>query len=289
MSIHTIKTADESGDELPEGLHKLVQIPKSAGAGVFWIGKYPVTNVQYARFLKADDFADQEFWEGFPSFDKECQPTPKDWGEEGWKWLKMELKDKTLSPDGKRVFPRYWEDTEFGISRPTAPVVAVCWYEANAYSKWLQRHWVELEEAQENQQLEAGSLSIRLPTEIEWVAAAGGDKPHERYPWDKQGEVTQDIADITRRANIEESRIGHTTPVDAYPLGVSPHGVWDLSGNMWEWQANCRSRLFKGLTLRGGSWRSLHKLAHLSARIGNSPGSRVDGYGFRVFVLPSRF
>ncbi|WP_405651677.1 SUMF1/EgtB/PvdO family nonheme iron enzyme [Streptomyces sp. NBC_00019] len=28
---------------------------------------------------------------------------------------------------------------------------------------------------------------------------------------------------------------GYTTPVTAYPGGVSPDGVWDLCGNCWEW------------------------------------------------------
>ena len=36
----------------------------------FWIGKYTVTNLQYARFVQADDFADPELWRGFPKFDE---------------------------------------------------------------------------------------------------------------------------------------------------------------------------------------------------------------------------
>ena len=53
----------------------------------FWIGKYTVTNLQYARFVQADDFADPELWRGFPKFDERSRAMKEDWGEAGWEWL----------------------------------------------------------------------------------------------------------------------------------------------------------------------------------------------------------
>ncbi len=137
------------------------------------IGMFPVTNAQYARFLQAPDFADPDLWRNFPKFDEHGRPMDDDWGDAGLQWLNRRSQDKN-----GMVYPRYWHDPRLGIARPSAPVVGVSWYEANAYCRWLARHWDELEEARANPELSStvhgpSSLIVRLPTEAEWLAAAG--------------------------------------------------------------------------------------------------------------------
>jgi formylglycine-generating enzyme required for sulfatase activity len=266
-------------------LHSFVKI-NVLGQKPFWIGKYPVTNAQYARFLQADDFANPQFWLGFPKFDENCRPVGN-WGEEGLNWLREKLKDyEFFPPEMWKVEPESWQDENFGISQPNNPVVGVNFYEANAYCKWLTAHWRELPEA-------ASLLAIdlppfRLPLETEWVAAAGGDKPASRYPWDLPGKATADVREIVKRSNVSESEIGTTTPVNRYPMGKSPHGVMDMAGNIWEWQANYFDRQQILLALRGGSWSDGRGLARVSGRAWFSP---IDGsffIGFRVVVaLPT--
>ena len=61
-------------------------------------------------------------------------------GDEGWNWMHSNL--------GNVLLPRDWDSVRLGTGRKAAPVVSITWYEANAYCKWLLRHWDELEEGQ---------------------------------------------------------------------------------------------------------------------------------------------
>jgi formylglycine-generating enzyme required for sulfatase activity len=293
LPILTLASAADSLDKfgyLPENLHTFVPIP-DAQSPKFHIGRYPVTNAQYQRFLEADDFAQKEYWVDFPKFSAPDEDTGEikpmgNWGEDGWEWLQDTLQDEDASPDGKVVLPCYWNEPRFGIVRKGNPVVGVIWYEANAYCKWLLVHWDELPEAEQNIGLKP--TLIRLPTEQEWALAAGGEEPSGRYPWDEKGQATEEKKEILRRANVDESGIGCTTPVAMYPLGVSPHGVWDMGGNIWEWQANYYSDDHRRLALRGSAfYNSNHDLAHAASRVRDLP-YRNRANGFRV-VLAAHF
>ncbi len=68
--------ATESAEEEPD-LHSFIQIPAQGESKVsypFWIGKYPVTNSQYERFLNASDFSSLVYWLDFLKFDENCKP-----------------------------------------------------------------------------------------------------------------------------------------------------------------------------------------------------------------------
>ena len=196
----------------------------------FYIDKYEVTNAQYAKFL--------EYIDTHGDAAVRCRNAP-------------EIVEYT---------PRYWDDEN--LSAPNLPVVGVDWYCAYAFARW------------------AGK---RLPTEFEWEKAARGPcdenadpKQTLRYPWGNE----EPDADGEHRANY--SKNGHkkpgadldgyarTAPVDAFPNGVSPYGVYNLSGNANEWTdtfwdpvyyANMPKRNPRGptngeyRTVRGGSWK----------------------------------
>ena len=254
----------------PSDLHDFVAVPGMDA----WIARYPVTNAQYARFLSAPDFAAERYWSGLPRIGE--PPAYADlggWGDEARRWLQANWDEV------KKVYPRFWRDPRFGRARPAAPVVGISWWEANAYTRWLLAHWQELEEGQAR----PAPRLIRLPTEAEWAAAAGGGRA---IPWSRPNDPLDTIEDILRRANIYESRIGRTTPVWMYPLGQSPCGVWDLAGNVWEWQANFYDQSRKMLALRGGSWNYGGSGVRASNRVRYFPSIQGYNTGFRCAFSP---
>lgn len=260
-------------------LYKFIQIPKDKEVPyTFYIGKYPVTNAQYERFLNAPDFANPVYWLEFSVFDKKFKRIG-DNGQEGITWLYEELKKS----NSKVLLPRYWEDENFGKSNPNHPVVGISWYEANAYCEWLFQNWNTLLESKTN--ISIKPQSIRLPLEIEWQKTAGGIVPNRRYAWDESEKQTTSLKEILHRANVRESLIGHTTSVDAYPLGQSPYGVMDMSGNVWEWQANSQNIKGNWLGLRGGSWRNAASDSLVTVHDYYPPNYENIIIGFRVAIL----
>ncbi|WKZ49272.1 MAG: SUMF1/EgtB/PvdO family nonheme iron enzyme [Anaerolineales bacterium] len=277
-------TLDELGYAVPD-LHTFIAIPKSPITNYeFLISKYPVTNEQYERFLKRENFANRNYWVDFQKYDENsAEMKNQTWGEEAWNWLQKALKSEGYESQNDVLLPRYWRDPRFGIARRNAPVVGITWYEASAYCKWLLENWENLEEGKQGL---AKPEIIRLPLDTEWAEAAGGENPKERYPWDQKGATTK-TEEIVRRANVSQSGINRTTPVWMCPQGESTKGVMDMSGNVWEWQANFGDKQNRYPGLRGGSWYDYEGDARVAFRFYNLPYLRDDHFGFRVALLPS--
>ncbi len=263
-------------------LYRFIKIEPQKDSKVtypFWIGKYPVTNAQYERFLKSPDFKNPVYWLEFSKFDNNWNLIGN-WGRAGLDWLQTKYKSNS-----KKRYLESRKYKEFAKLNPENPVVGITWYEANAYCEWLFQRWIFLEEGRAN--IEINTKVIRLPLESEWVMAAGGDQPDIRYPWDEPGKSTASLKEILQRANTSESQIGHTTPVNKYHHGQSPFGVMDMAGNVWEWQANCGDRRNSMIALRGGSWHTSLKSAYVSCHDQYLPDGELGiGIGFRVMCIP---
>jgi toxoflavin biosynthesis protein ToxD len=115
-------------------------------------------------------------------------------------------------------------DWKSQLERLDHPVVCVTWEDAMDYVGWLAK---------------LTSEPWRLPSEAEWEKAARWDSSTctaRVYPWG-------DVFDETR-CNVSVSAgvdLGTTNPVGTYLSGVSPYGVHDMTGNVWEWTSSLYS------------------------------------------------
>ena len=130
----------------------------------------------------------------------------------------------------------------------------------------------------------------RLPTDDEWLAAAGGERPR-RYPWGDTGAVCRRAAWGLATGPCGEAATG-TDTVGSHPDGITPLGVHDLAGNVAEWvEAPCPDpTLGCPRIVRGGSWKSTlaTELRTWLSREAAAPGGDVEDatIGFRCAYAP---
>ena len=256
----------------------------------FCIARTPVTNGEFCAFVEDGGYRNVKFWSA-----------------DGWEWLERggapqlersfaKFFNKSLNepteikafaerlehpvywrrnPDGswqERIFDRY------DVLRENYPVVHVSWFEAEAYCNWAGR---------------------RLPTEVEWEAAASGEpaegnhslsRRRRHFPWGDQP-PKQDSANLDWRA-------GGTVDVNAHAAGDSAFGCRQMVGNVWEWTAD-DFLPYPGFTtdpykeyskpwfgthkvLRGGCWATSSLLIRNTWRNFYTPDRRDVWAGFRT-------
>lgn len=147
-----------------------------------------------------------------------------------------------------------WRNGTFPPAKDEHPVVLVNHRDAEAYCAWV------------------GNIAkqpTRLPTEAEWEKAARGTDARI-FPWGNEW-----------RSNALNSgdRFGSTTPVNQFPNGKSPYGLYDMAGNVFEWTASKWDDT--KMVVKGCSWDDLPGTCRAAMRHGRPFQSKHILIGFR--------
>ena len=204
--------------------------PQTILSATFFIGKYPVTNEEYAVFMEEGGYREAGLWSA-----------------DGWSW-----KERLGWTE-----PRRWRDPDYnGPGKERYPACALSWYEADAFCRWLaqrtgrryrlptEREWEKAARGEDGRIFPWGDEWN--PKACNWLADTDGD----------------------RLPNMEEDRYIRTAPVDAYEAGKSPYGCYEMAGNVLEWCADAWSgepssrhagevRVFRGGCFLSGEPRQL--------------------------------
>jgi formylglycine-generating enzyme required for sulfatase activity/DNA-binding SARP family transcriptional activator/energy-coupling factor transporter ATP-binding protein EcfA2 len=230
----------------------------------FSIAKYPVTNLQYRRFIRADGYNQREFW-----------------SDEGWGWrigkydltARHEYHELLIKrPPERRGEPYYWRDEKW--NNPLAPVVGLSWFEAEAYCTWLTMSRND-------------NKVYRLPSEEEWERAARGENGRE-FAWGNDYDQDKfNTAAFWNRDDgydwVKDINVSSTTIVNHFPDGRTPDGIFDICGNVWEWTASWFGDEQVNRVVRGTSWGDQRKKVRSAYRDWLTPVDYVNVIGFRVF------
>lgn len=173
----------------------------------------------------------------------------------------------------------HWSMPEADAARP---VVYIDYATAEAYARWA---------------------GLRLMTEFEFQRAGRGEDARP-YPW---GDAFAATKAVTLDSKVDKPR-----PVGSLPEGASPLGVFELSGNVWEWTSSpfMPYPRYQEMTLEfgkgkdakkdvasvrwdenarvavGGSFQNGTVAARLTTRRSSERTQSTDSLGFRCAATP---
>ncbi len=182
------------------------------------------------------------------------------------------------------------------------PVVNVSWWDAIQYCNWLSARYglpevyeIRKDKAAPQDQkkwsviIHSGAPGFRLPSEAEWEYAARGGRRSRGFQYAGSNNL-KEVGWYTRNSDNQ------THPVAQKQ--ANELGLFDMSGNVWEWCADNWHDNFKGApqdgrpwieggaanwrVVRGGSWYSYDNYCRVSVRNYYASDFRFNYLGFRV-------
>ena len=145
--------------------------------------------------------------------------------------------------------------SDFSNCGDTCPVEEVSWNDIQEFLQKLN---------------EKTGKQYRLPTEAEWEYACYG------------GSLTEYCGsnDIDSVAWYNGNSNNTTHPVGQKQ--ANGYGLYDMSGNVWQWMSDCYEGDCGRRVLRGGSWINSPQIVRAAYRDGGEPSVRLNVDGFRL-------
>jgi formylglycine-generating enzyme required for sulfatase activity len=165
------------------------------------------------------------------------------------------------------------KDQDWG--RGTRPVINVSWNDAQSYVTWLSQKT---------------GRQYRLLSESEWEYAARAGSTTAYYWGDTIGSGNANCRGCNGQSDKKQ-----TEPVGSF--APNAFGLYDMSGNVWQWTQDCVNENYSGApddgrawmsgncgghALRGGSWGGNPQNTRSADRYLNDSGFRYDDLGFRL-------
>ncbi|CAN5813309.1 hypothetical protein BH11BAC3_BH11BAC3_27900 [soil metagenome] len=148
---------------------------------------------------------------------------------------------------------KYWQAK---AGKENYPMVMVSYYGALEYCKWI---------------------GAKLPTEIQWKYAASGGKRSKHFMYAGSNQLDE-VGWYKNNSQQQSHAVGGKQPNEL--------GIYDMSGNAWEWCLNDSLKTDSGFCVHmGGSWYAGEQPASINAHYGNHPTHFSNSVGFRV-VFP---
>ncbi len=225
---------------------------RRASVGGFWIDPRPVTNADFAAFVRASGYLTTSERAPDPAAYPDADPVLLVPG--------SAVFTKPGGPVGLRDHQAWWayvpganwrhpEGPDSNIDdRADHPAVHVSFEDVSAYADW------------------AGKS---LPTEAEWEFAARGGLDDATYAWGEEfAPDGQIMANVWQGRfpfeNLAEDGYEGTSPAGAFP--ANPYGLYDMIGNVWEWTASAYGQPRVG-TDKPSCCQSKESVDHAAARV----------------------
>ena len=205
------------------------------------------------------------------------------------------------------------------IGSANHPITYVSWGDAARFSNWLQNGQPTGTEGSGTTETGAYTLNgattiaalnavtrnagatIFIPSESEWYKAAYYNPAgsYNQYPFSSNTVPTSAMpGSMPNTGNFFSNSAGYAvtgstsysssqnylTDVGAYTASASPYGVFDMGGDVFQWNEALDSGSSRGL--RGGSWLGFASLLKSSVRGHGSPSNEGSDFGFRVAETP---